>query len=113
MAAMKLTAIDDEAISLRLSADDDELDVTTGDPRAFVRELFHDDVVKYGVWEVTPGGFAWENAGYGELMRCCPGRQPSPARTAQRSSFDRGPRSSHPPAGEGRGMSGRRYARPT
>jgi uncharacterized cupin superfamily protein len=40
----------------------------TGEPRAFVTELYRDDIVQCGVWEVTPGVFAAENAGFAEHM---------------------------------------------
>jgi uncharacterized protein len=57
----------EEALTLEL-APDDPLTVTRGAPRASVRELYRDDVVQCGVWEVTPGEFAGENAGFGEHM---------------------------------------------
>jgi len=47
---------------------DEELAVIAGAPRASVRELYRDDAVEAGVWEVTPGVFAGENAGFGEQM---------------------------------------------
>jgi uncharacterized protein len=47
---------------------DTPVDAVTGDPQAFVRELYRDDVVECGVWEVTPGAFAGENAGFAEHM---------------------------------------------
>lgn len=49
-------------------APDDPLAVVEGDPRASVLELYHDEVTDCGVWEVTPGRFAGENAGFGEHM---------------------------------------------
>ncbi len=39
-----------------------------GDPRAAIRTLYRDDAVEAGVWEVTPGVFAGENAGFAEQM---------------------------------------------
>lgn len=42
--------------------------VTGGDPRASACELYRDDLVECGVWEVTPGEFAGANAGFGEHM---------------------------------------------
>jgi uncharacterized protein len=47
---------------------DGPVDVVRGTPMASVRELYHDQVVECGVWEVTPGEFAGENAGFGEHM---------------------------------------------
>ena len=57
----------DEALGLSLRPED-PLAVTRGDPRASVRELYRDEVVECGVWEVTPGEFTGENAGFGEHM---------------------------------------------
>jgi uncharacterized cupin superfamily protein len=54
-------------MSLQLRPDE-PLAVTSGNPRASVLELYRDDVVECGVWEVTPGEFAGENAGFGEHM---------------------------------------------
>jgi uncharacterized protein len=56
-----------DALALELEPDD-PLAVTRGDPRASAMELYRDDVVECGVWEVTPGEFAGENAGFGEHM---------------------------------------------
>ena len=56
-----------DALALELQPDE-PLAVIRGEPRAYVRELYRDDVVECGVWEVTPGEFAWENSGYGEHM---------------------------------------------
>lgn len=56
-----------DALALQLQPDE-PLDVTSGDPRATMLELHRDDVVQCGVWEVTPGQFAGENAGFGEHM---------------------------------------------
>jgi uncharacterized cupin superfamily protein len=39
-----------------------------GNPRAAIRTLYRDDEVEGGVWEVTPGVFAGENAGFAEQM---------------------------------------------
>lgn len=50
-------------------APDDSLEVVEGDPRASVLELYRDEVTECGVWEVTPGRFAGENAGFGEHMQ--------------------------------------------
>jgi uncharacterized protein len=47
---------------------DAPLVIVTGEPRASVTELYRDDVVQYGVWEVTPGVFAAENTGFAEQM---------------------------------------------
>ena len=47
---------------------DAPLAIVTGEPRAFVTELYRDDVVEIGVWEVTAGVFAAENAGFAEHM---------------------------------------------
>lgn len=57
----------DDALALQLQPDE-QLDVTSGDPRASVLELHRDDVVECGVWEVTPGEFAGENTGFSEHM---------------------------------------------
>ena len=57
----------DDPLALELRPDA-PLAVTDGDPRASVLELYRDDVVECGVWEVTPGRFAGENAGFGEHM---------------------------------------------
>jgi uncharacterized protein len=69
MTAPLLTALigRDEALALELGADD-PLAVVAGEPRASVLELYRDDVVEFGVWEVTPGEFAGENAGFAEQM---------------------------------------------
>lgn len=56
-----------DALALQLRPDE-PLAVTSGDPRASMLELYRDDVVECGVWEVTPGEFAGENAGFGEHM---------------------------------------------
>jgi uncharacterized cupin superfamily protein len=56
-----------DALELELQPDD-PLTVTRGDPQASVCELYRDAVVECGVWEVTPGKFAGENAGFGEHM---------------------------------------------
>jgi uncharacterized protein len=47
---------------------DRPLAVTSGDPRASVSEMYRDDTVESGVWEVTPGEFAGENIGFAEHM---------------------------------------------
>ena len=47
---------------------DEPLEVTDGDPRASVLVLYRDELVECGVWEVTPGTFVGENAGFGEHM---------------------------------------------
>jgi uncharacterized cupin superfamily protein len=47
---------------------DGPLAVVEGDPRAAILELYRDADVEAGVWEVTPGVFAGENAGFGEQM---------------------------------------------
>lgn len=47
---------------------DKPLAVTSGDPTASGLELYRDDVVECGLWEVTPGEFAGENSGFGEHM---------------------------------------------
>jgi uncharacterized cupin superfamily protein len=47
---------------------DAPLAIVAGEPRASVAELYRDDVVQCGVWEVTPGAFAAENAGFAENM---------------------------------------------
>jgi uncharacterized cupin superfamily protein len=39
-----------------------------GNPRAAIRTLYRDDEVEGGVWQVTPGVFAGENAGFAEQM---------------------------------------------
>jgi len=56
-----------DALTLALEPDE-PLAVTAGAPRAYVRELYRDATVEAGVWEVTPGEFAGENAGFGEQM---------------------------------------------
>jgi uncharacterized cupin superfamily protein len=61
-----------DALALELQPDD-PLTVTRGDPRASVLELYRDDVVQCGVWEVTPGEFEGENAGFGEHMHVLAG----------------------------------------
>jgi uncharacterized protein len=57
----------DDALALELQPDE-PLAITRGNPRASILELYRDEVVECGVWEVTPGEFAWENVGYGEHM---------------------------------------------
>jgi uncharacterized protein len=47
---------------------DEPLTVVGGEPEAFVCELYRDDRVQCGVWEVTPGAFTAENAGFAEHM---------------------------------------------
>ena len=56
-----------DALTIELHPDE-PLSVTRGEPRASVLSLYSDDVVECGVWEVTPGEFAGENAGFGEQM---------------------------------------------
>jgi uncharacterized protein len=56
-----------DLLGLRLSSAG-PLDVTMGDPRASDLELYRDDLVECGVWEVTPGSFLGENIGFGEHM---------------------------------------------
>jgi uncharacterized cupin superfamily protein len=56
-----------DALALQLQPDE-PVAVVRGDPRASVLELYRDDVVECGVWEVTPGEFAGENDGFGEHM---------------------------------------------
>jgi uncharacterized protein len=56
-----------DALALELQPDE-PLEVVRGDPRASVLELYRDEVVECGVWEVTPGEFAWENKDYAEHM---------------------------------------------
>jgi uncharacterized cupin superfamily protein len=63
---------DDEAVAMSLQPDE-PLTVTRGDPRAFVKELYRDDGVQCGVWEVTPGQFTGENVGFGEHMHVLAG----------------------------------------
>jgi uncharacterized cupin superfamily protein len=43
-------------------------DVREGDPRAAYCELYSDDTVEIGVWEVTPGEFAGDKVGASEVM---------------------------------------------
>jgi uncharacterized cupin superfamily protein len=47
---------------------DAPLEVISGSPSASGAELYRDDVVESGVWEVTPGEFAGENDGFAEHM---------------------------------------------
>lgn len=56
-----------DALALELRPEE-PLAVTSGHPRASGLELYHDDVVQCGVWEVTPGEFAGENTGFSEHM---------------------------------------------
>jgi uncharacterized protein len=44
------------------------LDVIDGNPQASDLELYRDDTVECGVWEVTPGSFLGRNDGFGEYM---------------------------------------------
>jgi uncharacterized protein len=57
----------DDALAIELRPGE-PLVVTSGDPRASALELYRDDVVECGVWEVTAGEFAGENTGFGEHM---------------------------------------------
>jgi uncharacterized cupin superfamily protein len=43
-------------------------DVREGTPVAAYNELFRDDTVELGVWEVTPGEFAGDKIGASEVM---------------------------------------------
>ncbi len=43
-------------------------DVREGEPQAHYCELYADDVVESGVWEVTPGEFAGDKIGASEIM---------------------------------------------
>lgn len=57
----------DDALAVELRPGE-PLAVRSGEPRASMLELYRDDVVECGVWEVTPGEFAGENVGFGEHM---------------------------------------------
>lgn len=61
-----------DALALELRADD-PLAALQGDPRASIHELYSDGVVQSGVWEVTPGRFQGENAGFTEHMHVLTG----------------------------------------
>jgi uncharacterized cupin superfamily protein len=52
---------------------DEPLDVLAGEPTASTRELYHDQDAIAGIWEVTPGTFAWHNDGYVEHMHILSG----------------------------------------
>jgi uncharacterized protein len=43
-------------------------DVREGAPEAAYHELYRDDAVELGVWEVTPGEFAGDKLGASEVM---------------------------------------------
>lgn len=43
-------------------------DVREGEPAAAYNELYTDDTVEIGVWEVTPGEFAGDKIGASEVM---------------------------------------------
>jgi uncharacterized cupin superfamily protein len=43
-------------------------DVREGDPAAAYHELYRDDHVEIGVWQVTPGEFAGDKIGASEVM---------------------------------------------
>jgi hypothetical protein len=69
MLPLRLLSLVGQADPLALDLEPDApLAVVTGAPRASVRELYRDEMVEAGVWEVTPGEFAGENAGFGEQM---------------------------------------------
>jgi uncharacterized cupin superfamily protein len=61
-----------EALALPLEPDE-PVDVVSGSPIATVRELYRDDHVQAGVWQVTPGVFAGANDGFGEHMQILAG----------------------------------------
>jgi uncharacterized cupin superfamily protein len=61
-----------DALGLELQPDE-PVSVVRGNPRASVLELYRDDIVECGVWEVTPGVFAGENDGFAEHMHVLSG----------------------------------------
>ena len=61
-----------DAFALELLPDE-PVRVLQGNPQASVLELYRDDVVECGVWEVTPGVFASEKDGIGEHMHVLAG----------------------------------------
>lgn len=57
-----------DLLTLELTTPHELDDVREGTPQAHYCELFRDDTVESGVWEVTPGEFAGDKTGASEIM---------------------------------------------
>ncbi|HWT93301.1 MAG TPA: cupin domain-containing protein [Solirubrobacteraceae bacterium] len=57
-----------DLLTLELTTPHELDDVREGTPQAHYCELFRDDTVESGVWEVTPGEFAGDKIGASEIM---------------------------------------------
>ncbi|MDQ1616404.1 MAG: uncharacterized protein QOJ60_2343 [Actinomycetota bacterium] len=62
-----------DAMSAELQPDPDPPEATHGEANASYAELYRDDVVECGVWEVTPGVFPSSKDGVGEHMHILAG----------------------------------------
>ena len=101
-----------DALALELRPEE-PLAVTSGHPRASGLELYHDDVVQCGVWEVTPGEFAGENTSFSEHMHVLCGEATVTSEDGTTIQLRPGSHSSLARDGAGAGKSARRYASST